>query len=657
MGVSGWSNTTYNPSVANSGANGGAGAYALTMRRVGAGSTSLSGITAAAASGTPRLGGVPSAHVGQTITLAGSGFVAGEPVVFLTSDDGPFGTTVATAATVAADGTSLTVVVPANATTGMVRLARENVGRLLQVVPTLGDVDQGVNEAFHDGGLRLRGTGFVEGGIEVRFGSQAHRDLSTDGSLNVGAVLPARQRRPRCASSRATSPAVRSRSARSAARALRLDCRFSGSSPWRPAARPPMSLLASANPGQAIVLEGVGFDATTDVVFQLRNGAGTLYERVVRPSAVDPAGTQLTVVVPLEATTGAVRVVGDQLGAAVSLQIVPTLLSVNFTSVSAEGLTAGVQLRGTGLVEGANSRYGFGETTMVDASPFSGPDVFGGFVHENDAVNLTLDISGNYHGAVRVTTNGGTSAPYSVGYTQLTSVAASGTPANPALASANPGQVVTLTGSGLSLATDLVGRWRNYHNAQVESRLLNPNFVDATGTQITVAIPQHFNGAFELTVLGSAFRPTLQIVPVVDSLTVTGQGAAQVRGRGFVEANSSQYTFGRRPSPTPIPTRGPTCRAAASIRTISSICRSRLMAAGTSRPRPGAARARRWRRTSSIRRPATCATSDSAAGTCGSPRRAGNCGRSRPTTGQTLATWSLSGGGASGTGLQSSPLR
>ena len=182
VGVSGWSNTGYNPNLANSGANGSSGNYALVMQRVGTGSTSLTGITAAATSGTPRQSGIPSANTGQTIMLAGSGLTNGERVVFLTSDDGPFGTTVAIAASVAADGTSLTVVVPANATTGMVRLERENVGRLLQIVPTLVDVDNGVNESFHNASLRLRGTGFVEGGIEVRFGARPTRTRAPTGS-------------------------------------------------------------------------------------------------------------------------------------------------------------------------------------------------------------------------------------------------------------------------------------------------------------------------------------------------------------------------------------------------------------------------------------------------------------------------------------------
>jgi hypothetical protein len=90
-------------------------------------------------SGTAAQGTLPSANTGQTITLTGSGFVSGDTVVFETVDNnGRMALIGAVApATVAADGTSMTVVVPANAATGMVRLARELVGRYLQIVPTI----------------------------------------------------------------------------------------------------------------------------------------------------------------------------------------------------------------------------------------------------------------------------------------------------------------------------------------------------------------------------------------------------------------------------------------------------------------------------------------------------------------------------------------
>ena len=194
---------------------------------------------------------------------------------------------------------------------------------------------------------------------------------------------------------------------------------------------PADAAVDSANPGQAIVLEGTGFDASTDVVFLLRNGAGDLSERVVRPTAFDPAGTQLTVTVPLEATTGAVRVVGDR-------NATSALLADRSDSVA-----GGLYVGGGGRHDGGRAAARDGvrgraqQSIPVRRHDDAGrqpvllrcPDVFGGYLHENDAVNLTLDTTGVYQGAVRVTTNGGTSAAYSVGFTELTSMAASGTPA------------------------------------------------------------------------------------------------------------------------------------------------------------------------------------------------------------------------------------
>ncbi|MEQ1563229.1 MAG: PPC domain-containing protein, partial [Nitrospiraceae bacterium] len=141
VGVSGSNNTAYDPTVVSSGVSGNIGTYTLTIKREDALVSSVTGITAAATSGTPTQGTLPSANTGQTITLTGAvgSFITGDQVVFETVDNsGRLSLTgVITPATIAADGSSLTVVVPANAATGMVRLAREQAGRFLQIVPTL----------------------------------------------------------------------------------------------------------------------------------------------------------------------------------------------------------------------------------------------------------------------------------------------------------------------------------------------------------------------------------------------------------------------------------------------------------------------------------------------------------------------------------------
>src|SRR5439155_25010499 len=98
------------------------GPYQLTLQRIDGSATRLSGITAPALSGTAARAALAAANVGQTITLAGSGFQAGDRVVFTTIDNnGTLATSTVAAKTVAADGLSLTVVVPAEATSGAVR--------------------------------------------------------------------------------------------------------------------------------------------------------------------------------------------------------------------------------------------------------------------------------------------------------------------------------------------------------------------------------------------------------------------------------------------------------------------------------------------------------------------------------------------------------
>ena len=299
---------------------------------------------------------------------------------------------------------------------------------------------------------------------------------------------------------------------------------------------------ASANPGQAIVLAGAGLDLTTDVLFQVSDGSGNVAERIVRGTAVNAAGTELTVLVPIDALTAPVALVGDQNNSQVLLQVVPVIERADLTSVASNGTSASVQLRGAGFVEDRASEYRFGETLVRDDSVSSGPDVFFGFAHQNDAVNLTLPLSGDYDGAVTVRTAGGTSAPYSVGFSAIQSTALSGTPADSAQASANPGQAVTVLGSGLSATSDFIVQRVN-SGGVVETGLLNPVFVNAAGTQATLAVPITFNGAFAVHLFGAEVAPLLQIVPVVSSADVTGTTNTQLRGRGFVEG-AATYSFG-----------------------------------------------------------------------------------------------------------------
>src|SRR5207248_5997280 len=61
-------------------------------------------------------------------------------------------------------------------------------------------------------------------------------------------------------------------------------------------------------------------------------------------------------------------------------------------------------------------------------------------------------------------------------------------------------------------ATDIVAQYID-GGGTLRTVLLNPS--SATGSTATFAVPAYFNGAFAVSVVGSAFLPVLQVVPTV----------------------------------------------------------------------------------------------------------------------------------------------
>ncbi|MEY2843574.1 MAG: hypothetical protein RI920_1611, partial [Pseudomonadota bacterium] len=305
---------------------------------------------------------------------------------------------------------------------------------------------------------------------------------------------------------------------------------------------------ASANPGQVVTLTGSGFDATLDIVFQVINTAGTLDEVVVRPSTVSADGTQVQVAVPLNAITGTVRVVGDRNAAALALQIVPVLTGVQVQSVATDGSWATLVLSGYGFVEGNNSEYRLGSgadgLVLIDAGVNTGADVqlvydSARAQYHNGQVTVTVPLSAGVFGAISVKTAGGVSASYTASLASVTATALSGTPANAAIASANPGQVVTLNGAGLTTASDVLLRYTNYDGTPTTLKL-NPATASADGTSATLLLPDEVNGVLTLQLFGSAAQPQLQIVPLLRSFDYNGN--LNLYGAGFVEG-ASTYTL------------------------------------------------------------------------------------------------------------------
>ena len=121
---------------------------------------------------------------------------------------------------------------------------------------------------------------------------------------------------------------------------------------------------ASANPGQTITITGTGLDTSTDVVFRTIDDSGNKSQVVVHPTTAAADGSSATVVVPGNALTGVVRVIGDATANDVPLQIVPVLSSMTVTSVNSDGSFAEITLHGSGFVDGNGSAYQFGGTIV-----------------------------------------------------------------------------------------------------------------------------------------------------------------------------------------------------------------------------------------------------------------------------------------------------
>jgi|GEM_PF-187621 len=540
LGISGSGNSNYDPTVAGSGTSSTTGNYALSIERLAAGSSRLSGISATAASGTAAQAGLASANTGQTITLTGSGLLAGDQVVFSVIDSsGNVSEQTVTPVSVAADGNSLTVVVPTNAATGHVRLARDTAGLLLQIVPTLSDVNMGVGGSFIGGSLTLSGSGFAEGTTAVWLGASQVADTSRSYGINasntsLSLTVP---------NGASTGPIrVSTVGGTSAAFGLTLTGITASAASGTAAG-------ASANPGQVIGLNGSGFDSGLDIVFETIDSNGNRAETIVRPNTVNAEGTQVQVTVPLNAVSGVVRVIGDGNGAALALQIVPTVTGVEVQSVASDGSSAVVVLRGTGFIEGNNSEYRFGSgaggVVVLDAGVGAGADVQQ--IYEaalgqniNGQVTLTVPLSAGAFGPISVKTAGGVSASFSVSLSGVTATALTGTPANAAVASANPGQAITLNGAGLSTSTDVLLRYTDY-SGTLQTIKVSPIDAAADGSSATLTVPLEANGIVSLQVFGSSSQPQLQIVPVLESTNFDGN--LHLYGAGFVEGGS-QYSVG-----------------------------------------------------------------------------------------------------------------
>ena len=134
--------------------------------------------------------------------------------------------------------------------------------------------------------------------------------------------------------------------------------------------------------------------------------AGTVSEVIVHPTTVSDDGTQMTIVVPRNAVTGPVGILGDPEGTLITLQIVPVVTNVLLQTVN-------VEVSGSGLIEG-NGLYRFGGMEILDGSISDrGVDVFNSVSGRNDRARVSITPPSS--GVMTVRTAGGTSAPVTFG--------------------------------------------------------------------------------------------------------------------------------------------------------------------------------------------------------------------------------------------------
>ena len=527
IGISHGNNNNYDPKAANSGVDAGTADYRLHVTRDGYAHTSITGITGTATSGTPTVATIASANAGQRITVHGSGFAAGDTVYFRAEyyyGYQPYFHSVAIE-NVAVDGTSFEVVVPTDAASGSLQMSDERVGAFLQIVPKITTIS--TTGSFHSGGsLTLGGSGFVAGNTDIHYGGLTlNGTLAGVSSSYYGTTLNTSVH-PNAPAGPITVTTLGGTSAAFAST-------FTGIVAAATSGTAANGAVASANPGQLIQLNGTGFTTATNVLFPAFDDEGRRYEIVAQPSRIDANGTSLWVQVPNAAGTGDLAIVGDTTNAALRLQIVPVLTSINTSSWN--GASASVYLYGSGIIENG-ATYHFGSVSIEDTLRNEVNSYYGG----TQAYLTIPTVGAGWHGAVTVTTEGGTSAPFVQNITTIQSLALQGTPANGSVASANPGQTVSITGSGLSTDTDLLLRYTD-DAGNPQGTIIRPTFTSVDGTTAQFILPDYMNGLTSVELIGSANAPQLQIVPVLQSGRIDSEGHTVLTGHGFIE--NAAYTF------------------------------------------------------------------------------------------------------------------
>ncbi|MEK7675409.1 MAG: hypothetical protein AAB676_06200 [Verrucomicrobiota bacterium] len=371
----------------------------------------ITSILSTAAAGTPADSLIASANVGQTITIIGTSLNANTDVVFPTirSSDGLVGTRTVKPSRVLGGGSSIEVVVPDDAVTGTVTLSGGSGSSVLQIVPTIVDIDLTGSNFLVGSGFQILGSGFSEGDLTVRFGGapvidtgvftgpdvfntglNTRWDRTDNDAINV--LVPAG-----AAPGLITVETDGGTSASLLISATQLSTTALAGTPVSPA-------QPSANAGQTLRVLGSGFDLTTEIIFPIVDSLGNISNRAVLPDLAKTDGTLIEVRVPDDAMTGNVQVIGAN--ANLFLQIVPTLRMVERFSGSQ------VRLLGSGFTENSNLSVDFNGETVNDTG--LNVDVSLNFL-ANDTLSVHVPSGGG--NLVSVITAGGVSAPVTIATT------------------------------------------------------------------------------------------------------------------------------------------------------------------------------------------------------------------------------------------------
>jgi hypothetical protein len=256
----------------------------------------------------------------------------------------------------------------------------------------------------------ISGLGFVEGNnSEYRFGSDVVLDAGVNTgpdvnqvyNPNLGQYVNGQVTVTVPLSSSTFGPiSVRTAGGASASYSVNL----SGIAATALSGTPADATQASANPGQAITLQGAGLSTATDVLLRWTDVSGNAQMVRLSPTSAAANGSSATLVIPEYANgVASLQVFGS--ASQPLLQIVPKLTGFDVQN-------AALSLFGSGFVEGA-SRYNFAGTTVTDSQINGSADVYYNpdFSFQNGRANFdTNTLPRHGLGSVTITTAGGTSA-------------------------------------------------------------------------------------------------------------------------------------------------------------------------------------------------------------------------------------------------------